>query len=86
MVPVNGQRTFSAFVGVDSEVGRQGSVVFQVWKGTTKIADSGVLRGGDAAKWLSVDVTGAAEIRLVVTDAGDGAANDHADWGDPQLS
>jgi hypothetical protein len=80
VVPVAGARRFSASVGVDAEVGTGGSVAFQVWAGSTELADSGVVRGGQAARPLSVDVTGRTEIRLVVTDGGDGSAHDHADW------
>ncbi|WP_338074888.1 NPCBM/NEW2 domain-containing protein [Kineococcus vitellinus] len=86
VVPVTGYRIFTAEVGVDAEVGTSGSVVFQVWNGTTKLADSGVLRGGQAAKVLSVDVSGATEVRLVVTDAGNGTTGDHADWAGATLS
>ncbi|NAZ74015.1 glycosyl hydrolase, partial [Kineococcus sp. T13] len=85
VVPTRGAKTFTAKVGVDNEVGTSGSVVFQVWNGTTKLADSGVLRGGQAAKALSVDVSGATEIRLVVTDAGNGKTGDHGDWADARL-
>jgi hypothetical protein len=45
--------------------------------------DSGVMRTG--AKAVAVDVRGAALLRLTVTDAGDGRANDWADWGEPVL-
>ncbi|MEW1958813.1 NPCBM/NEW2 domain-containing protein, partial [Kineococcus sp. NPDC059986] len=86
VVPVGGFSTFSAEVGVDSEVGSSGSVVFQVWNGSTLLADSGVLRGGQAAKSLLVDVSGATEIRLVVTNAGDTNTGDHADWAAAYLS
>ncbi|MFC4455916.1 NPCBM/NEW2 domain-containing protein [Deinococcus sonorensis] len=74
-------------VGVDSEVGSKGSVVFQVWDGTTrKLSDSGVLKGGAAANVLTADLSGVQTLRLVVTDAGDGIGFDHADWADPVLS
>ncbi|WP_086825035.1 NPCBM/NEW2 domain-containing protein [Streptomyces sp. NRRL B-24572] len=49
-------------------------------------ADSGVLRGSDPAKRLSVDLTGTNDLRLVVTDAGDGKNYDHADWAAPILT
>ncbi len=49
VAPVVDQRSFSALVGVNSEVDHQGSVVFHTCKGTTKIADGSVLRRGDAA-------------------------------------
>jgi len=86
VVPVGGAHRFTAQVGVDAEVDTGGSVAFQVWAGSTKLADSGVVRGGQAAKALSVDVTGRTEIRLVVTDGGDGNGRDHADWADARLT
>jgi hypothetical protein len=78
--------TLSAKIGVDDEVGSRGSVVFQVWNGTTKLYDSGVVRGGDAAKSISVNVSGVQNLRLAVTDAGDGLSYDHADWASPMLA
>lgn len=71
---------FTAVVGLDDEVGRSGSVVFQVWVDDVKKADSGLMKGGDEAKLFSVDLTGAGKMALVVTDGGDGAGSDHADW------
>ncbi len=41
---------FSAMVGVDDEVGRSGSVGFEIWVDGKKVADSGVLRGGSRAE------------------------------------
>ncbi|GBF06815.1 glycosyl hydrolase family protein [Deinococcus aerius] len=78
-------REFTASVGLDDEVGQRGSVVFQVYGDGTKLYDSGVMRGTDGARALGVDVSGKDELRLVVTDAGDGISHDHADWGSPML-
>ncbi|WTX58391.1 NPCBM/NEW2 domain-containing protein [Streptomyces sp. NBC_00648] len=72
-------------VGVDDEVTTKGSVVFQVWRDSSLVADSGKMTSADPAKQLSVDLTGALEVRLVVTDAGDGVDYDHGDWGGPRL-
>jgi N-acetylneuraminic acid mutarotase len=77
---------FTVQVGVDDEVGSLGSVVFQLWNGQTKLFDSGVRRGGQAALPVSVDLSGVQMLRLIVTDAGDGMDYDHADWGDPRLT
>ncbi|MEF2278522.1 NPCBM/NEW2 domain-containing protein [Deinococcus sp. YIM 134068] len=78
---------FTAQVGVDDEVGSAGSVVFQVWSGTaTKLYDSGLLRGTDAARAVSVDVTGVQNLRLVITDGGNGISSDHADWAEAKVS
>ncbi|WP_345714011.1 NPCBM/NEW2 domain-containing protein, partial [Kineococcus glutinatus] len=85
VVPVGTARTFTAQVGVHPTRGYAGSVVFQVWNGSTKLADSGTMGGGQAAKTLTVNVAGMSEIRLVVTDGGNGNADDHATWGDARL-
>jgi hypothetical protein len=77
---------FSATVGVDDEVGSQGSVVFQVFVDGVLRYDSGAMTGATASRSVSVSITGANELRLVVTDAGDGAAYDHADWADARLA
>src|SRR5690606_24960943 len=36
-------------------------------------------------KFVSVDITGKKQLKLVVTDAGDGNGHDHADWADAKL-
>ena len=78
--------TFSADVGLDDEVGSRGSAVFQVFADGNKVYDSGKLTGASAGKSLSVSVAGKKELRLIVTDAGDGISYDHADWGSPVLN
>ncbi len=77
---------FTAVVGVDDEKKGQGSVVFQVFVDGRKKGETPVLHGGDAPLPLSVDITGALRLSLVVTDAGDGNTNDHADWADASLA
>jgi len=72
---------FVAAVGVDDQVTQGGSVNFEVWVDQVKKAESGVMRCGDAPKLISVDLTGARKMTLVVTGNGDGFDNDHADWG-----
>ncbi len=79
--------TFTASVGVDDEVGSNGSVDFQVYLdgAATASYDSGTLTGASATKAVAVTVTGKSELRLVVTDAGDGTSFDHADWADAKI-
>ncbi len=85
-VPLGGQyKTFLADVGVDDEVGANGTVVFQVSADGTQLFDSGTLNGGGTPKQVSVDVTGKQELVLVVTDSGDGNGSDHADWAGARL-
>jgi len=67
-------------VGVDDSVGNQGSVVFQVWLDGAIVFDSGLMHGGDLRKSVNISVAGKNELRLVVTDGGDGNVSDRADW------
>ncbi|MGA2032894.1 MAG: NPCBM/NEW2 domain-containing protein [Thermoguttaceae bacterium] len=72
---------FAAMVGVDDETNGQGSVTFEIHVDGKKVADSGLMKGGQPAKRLMADLSGAKRLLLVVTDGGDGMAFDHADWG-----
>jgi alpha-galactosidase len=86
-VYVGGQcSSFNSDVGVDDEVGSNGSVDFQVWADGTKVADSGVRTGSEAALHLTADLSGAKFLRLVLTDGGDGNSYDHSDWAGAQVT
>ncbi|WP_440582121.1 NPCBM/NEW2 domain-containing protein [Streptomyces flavofungini] len=76
----------SALVGVDDEKLSRGTVAFEIWADTRKVASTGVLTNAMPAQELSADVTGAQTIRLVVTDGEDGNDSDHADWAETTLS
>ncbi|MFJ9819670.1 NPCBM/NEW2 domain-containing protein [Streptomyces sp. NPDC101151] len=76
----------TADVGVDDEKATKGTVAFEIWADGTKVASTGVLTTAQPAQPLTADVSGAQEIRLVVTDGGDGIDSDHADWADARLS
>ncbi|MGE3239471.1 MAG: NPCBM/NEW2 domain-containing protein [Pirellulales bacterium] len=80
---------FIADVGLDDETGAGGSVVFQVFGDGNLLFDSGTRFADNAATGqpLRVDVNVASvnELRLVVTDNGDGNGLDHADWGNARL-
>ena len=78
---------FTAKVGVDDEVGTQGTVVFQVWADGTKLYDSGTLTGSSPTATVAVDVTGRTALRLVVDQRPATTTNyDHADWADAKLT
>ncbi|MGW2403628.1 NPCBM/NEW2 domain-containing protein [Streptomyces sp. NPDC001739] len=76
----------SVDVGIDDEVGANGSVVFQIYRDGTKVADSGLMTVDQPAKHLTADLTGGSEMRLVVTDGGNGNNSDHADWAGPLIT
>jgi hypothetical protein len=78
-----------AVVGVDDSAENAGSCVFLVealrqgqWE---RLLETGVLRGGGEIAEVDADVSGATELRLTVTDAGDGHYSDHAVWADARL-
>ncbi|MFD7415838.1 NPCBM/NEW2 domain-containing protein [Kitasatospora purpeofusca] len=73
-------------VGIDDDAYGNGSVVFQVFKDGVKAADSGPVTGQDPARRLTADLTGAQELKLVVTDGGDGTSWDHADWANVRVA
>ncbi|UQN06258.1 NPCBM/NEW2 domain-containing protein [Deinococcus sp. QL22] len=77
---------FTSQIGLDDEVGSKGSVVFQVYLDGQKAYDSGTMTGASPTKTIDLDITGKQELRLVVTDAGDGIDFDHADWAKPLIS
>ena len=74
---------FEAQVGL--QTGQKGSVIFQVWVNDKQVYDSGLMRENDPAKSVSIDLKGANEMTLKVTDGGDGITCDAANWGDAKL-
>jgi alpha-galactosidase len=81
VISLNGSAVrFVSMVGVDDERKGAGSVRFEVLLDGRKRASTPVLHGGDAPQRLDVDLRGAKSLCLRVDDAGDGNANDHADW------
>jgi alpha-galactosidase len=79
-------QSFSATVGVDDEVGQQGSVTFEVYGDGKLLWESGVIRGGDPAKTVSADLHGVKTLVLHVGDGGDDINFDHADWADGKIA
>jgi len=73
---------FTSSVGVDDEVGDNGSVVFEVYSGDELLASSGVVTGAEGPQTMTVNLAGVTQLRLVVTDGGDNDWWDHADWAD----
>ena len=77
---------FSAYVGVDRQMyGSVGSVSFEVWVDGEKKFDSGLMNSRDSQQYVEVDINGAKELKLVVTDGGNGNGSDHAVWGNTKL-
>ncbi len=72
---------FSAYVGVDDEVGNStGTVRFKIYADARKIFDSGVMKTGQKAKKVDLDLAGTRTLLLIVTTAEDNSSFDHANW------
>ena len=77
---------FSALVGVDDEVKSAASIEFYVLCDRKIVFRSGVMKRGDAAREINVNLKGVQQLALLVTDARDGNDNDHADWLKAQIT
>ncbi|WP_120512418.1 NPCBM/NEW2 domain-containing protein [Photobacterium salinisoli] len=77
---------FQAVIGVDDEVGNNGSVVFEVWLNGSLAYQSVTLTGSQAPVTVNLPIpSNVTELKLVVGTAGDGDGYDHADWADARL-
>jgi alpha-galactosidase len=79
---------FEAVAGVDSNdqtSGGRGSVVFSVSQGGKVAWQSEVMHEGMPGVPVSVDLAGAREFTLDVSDAGDGIGCDQSDWADARV-
>jgi alpha-galactosidase len=85
-VTVNGgAERFQAFAGVDDSAKGDGSVIFKVIGDGRILWKSNVMRHGQRASQIDVDLRGVMQLVLQVGEAGDGIGNDHADWADARL-
>jgi len=82
-------RRFKALIGLDGSSDARGSCVFivEVWRQGQweKLFESPVLKGGQDPATVDVDLTGAEQLRLRVTDGGDGISSDHAVWAEAMV-
>ncbi len=78
-------RRFSFDYGIDTEAGPKGSVTFEVYGDDKKLFASEKIGRYELPRHAEVDVTGVQMLKLVVTAAGDGITDDHADWLNPKL-
>ncbi len=87
IIDLNGSaKEFRAVAGVDGEVRELGSVVFVVRVDGQEVQRTPVLRGaGPSSTDITVDLTDAQRMTLIVEDAGDHIHYDHADWADAML-
>jgi alpha-galactosidase len=80
-----GTERFQAAVGLDEAAAGPGSVEFLMYADGNKRWSSGVMKPGDAAKAVDVDLRGVRTFLLRVTDGGEGISYDHANWADARF-
>lgn len=78
-------QTFAADIGIDDSVRPRGDVVFRVEGDGRTLFDSGPVTGRDAARAITVDVTGVSTLALIVDYGADLDLSDRAIWGDARL-
>ena len=76
---------FAFDYGIDTEAGPQASVIFEVWGDGKKLFASKKIGRYDMPRHAEINVTGVHMLKLVVTAAGSGITDDHADWLNPKL-
>jgi hypothetical protein len=80
-----GYKTFITDIGVDDEVGSQGTVEFYLLVNDSLAFYSGMMTGDSPTQHVSVSVEGKNSLKLVVTNGGDNIDFDHADWAGAKL-
>jgi Gpi18-like mannosyltransferase len=78
-------RKFSTDYGIDTQAGQKGSVIFKVYGDGRLLFESEKIGRFDLPRHADVEIAGVKKLELVVTDAGDGINDDHADWLNPNL-
>ena len=82
-IELDGKATqFRAKCGVDGGAGSRGSVRFLAVGDGRTLWKSEVMKGGQPAVAVAVELAGVRSLLLIATDAGDGRDHDHADWAD----
>jgi alpha-galactosidase len=79
-----GSDRFQAAVGLDDSAG-PGSVTFKVLGDGKRLWESPVMKTGQAAQRIDLDVKGLKTLTLLVGNAGDGMDFDHGDWADARF-
>jgi len=77
---------FATDMGIDTEAGPKASVIFELYGDNTLLFRSPVMKRYENPIHTAISVAGVSQLKLIVTDAGDGNIDDHADWLHPILT
>jgi alpha-galactosidase len=82
IVDLKGQAVrFESMIGIDDAARTgQGSVTYEIWVDNKRAYTSPLLKASDPPQQVSVDLTGAKFMELLIDDGGDVSTGDYADW------
>lgn len=75
----------SGHVGVDSEVGDKGHVMFRVYADGKLVFESPYQNGASVKQLMDLDVKGVNELKMVLLNDAGATSDDHGDWIDARL-
>lgn len=73
-------RTLSTDMGVDTNGGPQGSVIFSVYGDGKQLYQSELIKRYEFPRHATIDITGVKTLELSISDGGNGNIDDHANW------
>ncbi|WP_121640898.1 DUF4073 domain-containing protein [Virgibacillus sp. Bac330] len=76
---------FTSYVGASRDTNHRGSVAFKVYVDGELVEETDVMKKDTAQEFMKVNIAGAKQLKLVVTDGGNGQGNDSAVWGDAKF-
>ncbi len=78
---INGHfRTLSTDMGIDTNGGPQGSVIFSVYGDGKQLYQSELIKRFEFPRHAEIDIRGVKTLELSISDGGNGNVDDHADW------
>ena len=79
---------FEAYIGVSRSIPEQNnsSITFSILADGKEVYNSGLMKFATQAKYVSLDVKGVKELRIVIGDGGNNISSDHAVIGNPILT
>lgn len=77
---------FTTYLGTDKNYDLSATtIIFKIYADGKEVYSSDVIRRNSDAQFVSLDVTGVKELKLVADDAGDSGYGDFASWADSKL-
>lgn len=73
-------RKLSTDIGVDTNGGPQGSVIFSIYGDGKQLYQSEIIKRYEFPRHVEIDVTGIKILELSISDGGNGNFDDHANW------